>query len=272
VSLPLEIANSGTGRLDWELDVRGTWLEVTPVSGVCDTGEKVTAQVNAYALAVDGESGQAWLTVRSNGGRADLPASVALSSPLLSVEPQHLDLASENYALSSQTIRISNRGVGELQGTIEALVSWLTCSQTSFVCPTGVSVEIEVQVNLENLQEGTYNALDAIRVESNGGTEAIEANLTLNLTPRLHVSAQELRFGDETELVFALENQGYGTLRVQIVPTAQWIAVNHKEWTVKAGKQAHVRVSLSDAPSNATGSVEIRAPGRTIHLPICREQ
>jgi serine/threonine protein kinase len=271
-SLPFEIANSGTGKLEWELDVRGTWLEVAPTSGVCDTGETVTAQANAYALAVDGNSGQAWLTVRSNGGRADLPASVALSSPLLSVEPQYLELASENYAPSSQTIRISNRGVGELRGTVEALVSWLTCSQSSFACPTGVSTEIDVQVNLENLQEGTYNALDAIRVESNGGTEAIEANLALNLTPRLHVSPQELHFGDETEIVFALENQGYGTLRVQIVPTARWIAVNHREWTVKAGKKARVRVSLSDAPSDAAGSIEIRAPGETIHLPICREQ
>ena len=267
-SLPLEITNSGTGELDWEIDVRGTWLEVIPSSGTCDSGETASPQVNAYALAVDGESGQAWLTVRSNGGRVDLPASVALSSPMLVIEPRFLSLVSENYAPSSQSIRISNRGVGELRGTVEAQVPWLTCSPITFACPTGVSMQVDVHANLEGLQENTYSSPDAIRIESNGGVDTIEADLRLSLSPMLYVSTRELQFGDRTEMTFEIENQGYGTLRVQVTPTERWITVNHREWTVKAGKKARVHVSLSDAASDATGSLEIHAQEESIRLPI----
>ena len=100
--------------------------------------------VNAYALAVDGESGQAWLSIHSNAGRVDLPASVALSSPLLSVEPLLLTLDSENFEPAVQTLRVTNRGVGTLTGSIQSQVAWLSSEPTHFDCATGAAVEIEV--------------------------------------------------------------------------------------------------------------------------------
>jgi hypothetical protein len=267
-SLPLEITNSGTGELEWEIELRGTWLETSDTSGTCGPGKTTIVDVNAYALAVDGDQGQAWLTVRSNGGRIDLPASVTLSSPRLVVEPQHIDLSSENYAPAVETVRISNRGVGALTGTIESQVPWLTCSSGIFACPTGVSAQIAVQATLDDLGAGTYSAQEAILVDSNGGTEAIKASLTLTLAPRLHVSVQELHIGHETEATFEIENQGLGTLRVQVAPKASWVSVDRNRWTIKAGKKARVRVSLSEAPPGAVGSLEIQAPNRTIQLPI----
>jgi hypothetical protein len=48
---------------------------------------------------VEGGTGRAWLTVRSNGGQAEILASVSLSSPVLMVDALELDLGtSENYA------------------------------------------------------------------------------------------------------------------------------------------------------------------------------
>jgi serine/threonine protein kinase len=267
-SLELEISNVGTGELEWRTAVQGTWLEIVPPSGTCGPGEKVAIQINAYALAVDGDAGQAWLTVRSNGGRIDLPASVALSSPSLAVEPLLLDLQSENYAPVTQTLRISNRGVGKLQGTIRLQVPWLRCEPQEFECATGVSTQIQVQANLEDLREGTYTAVDALRIESNAGNQEISASLALSLTPSLHLSRDALEFDEASPGSFQIENQGYGTLRVQTVSTQDWIAVNRQEWTIKAHKKARVQVTLLDPPAEGEGSIEVRTPDEVIHLPV----
>jgi len=259
-SVPLEIVNRGTGELAWEITVQGTWIEVIPSSGTCKAGETSTVKVNAYALAVGSESGQAWLTVHSNGGRVDLPASVALSSPMLVVEPLSLELHSENHAPASQVLRVSNRGVGNLEGTIESRVPWLTCRPMSFLCQTGVSAPIEVEAVPEELREGTHHALDALQVTSNAGAESVEATLTLELTPRLKVSTEDLQIDESGKSTFEIENVGEGTLRVQVVPLQDWIAVNRRDWTIKAGKKARVRVTVSDVPAEGTSGVELRTP------------
>jgi hypothetical protein len=272
-TLPLQITNGGNGQLEWRIGVRGTWLEVIPSEGTCDAGETAPVQVNAYALAVDGDSGRGWLTVHSNGGRVDMPASVALSSPALSVEPLTVELESENYAEATQTIRLSNRGVGLLSGTIRPQVPWLTCEPQTFVCETGAATQIQISADLEHLRaheqaQGTQEAPDALVVNSNAGTQEIGARLTLHLTARLHLAPQELRLSDTTEAEFQLENQGYGTLRVHLTPSEPWITVNRQEWTIKARKRARVRVRLVDAPENGQGSIEIRTPDTVTRLPV----
>ncbi len=276
-TLPLEISNAGTGELRWQIEWPTTgqeaWLEVVPASGACGAGEQTTAQVRAYALAVGSESGQAWLTVHSSAGRADLPASVALSAPRLVVEPLRLNLgASENYATLSQTLRVVNRGVGRLQGTVTSRLSWLTCQPPTFDCDSGASVRIEVQARPEGLREGQHSVAEALLVESNAGQETIAARLTVSLVPRLHLASQSLRFsrqGPTTQAV-RLENQGYGTLQVQAIPRADWITVNRKKWTIKGGRKANLEISvaLDAAPPEGTGAVEIRTPDEVLQLTI----
>lgn len=272
VTVPIEITNLGTGELEWEISVRGTWLETVSTHGVCSTGETATAQVRAYAMAVDGDSGSAWLTVNSNGGRVDLPAAVSLSSPQLSVEPQWLNLRSDNYAPVLETARISNRGVGELSGTVEASVPWLKCSPASFSCAAGVSTEIEVRAVLDDLREGSEDALEAIQVQSNGGTETIGARLTLALAPELALSTDHIDLGATGKGAFELENRGYGTLRAQVLPQQDWLTVSRQDWTLKAGRRARVQVSLVDAPPGpppeAEGTIKVHTPDSVVHLTV----
>ena len=273
--LSLEITNSGTGQLEWRIETRGTWLEVVPVQGRCGAGETATVQVNAYALAVDGTSGRAWLTVHSNGGRIDMSASVALSSPALSVEPLFIELESENYAQAVQTIRLSNRGVGTLSGTITSQVPWLTCEPGAFECAAGVAVQIQVRASMDDLQASertrtheTQEVSNALIVQSNAGTQEIDARLTVLLTPRLKLAPSALELEQDAEAAFYLENEGYGTLRVHLASDRSWIAVNRQEWTIKARKRARVRVRLLDAPEKGRGNIEIHTPDAVTLLPV----
>jgi len=276
-TLPLELANPGTGELQWRIEwpKKGpdAWLEVTPASGTCRAGEQTVVQVKAYALAVGGDAGQAWLTVHSNAGRADLPASVALSAPTLVVEPLALDFGvSENYAPVSKTLRVSNRGVGRLQGAVTARVPWLSCQPETFECDSGASALIEVQALSEGLREGDHHAADALQVDSNGGRDEVSARLAVALVPRLHLSSSSLHFsrGGPAKQQIQMENQGYGALRVQVVPRTGWIRVNRREWTIKRGRKTclEISVALDDVPSDERGTVEIRTPDEVTHLAI----
>lgn len=267
-TLPLEIANDGTGELSWQAQAQGTWVEVVPSEGVCPAGQAVTVSVNAYALAVEGESGQAWITVRSNAGRADLPVRVGLSAPRLAVEALSLELESENYAPAMQTWRIFNRGVGRLSGTVVSRVPWLIVETGQFECEAGMSVPVEVRANLEGLREGRVEADDALRIESNGGEQEIAVSLTLVLVPQLSVGVQELSFGPEKELILPVENRGYGSLRVQVSPCVGWIAVDRRDWTIKGQKKIGVRVSLVGDPPADEGDLEIRTADQVVRLSV----
>jgi hypothetical protein len=280
-TLPLGIANAGTGELKWQLEwpTKGqeAWLEANLSSGTCGAGESTVVQVKAYALAVGAEAGQSWLTVHSNAGRADLPASVTLSAPRLIVEPLTLDLGvSENYAPALQTLRLSNRGVGTLQGTITARVPWLSCQPQTFECDTGASVQIQVQALPEGLREGNYHSASALGIESNGGNEEIGARLRVALVPRLDLSSQSLSFsrqGPETQHIW-LENQGYGVLRVNVIPKADWIRVNRRKWTIKSGRKARLEITtaLDGAPVGGAGAVEIHTPDEVTQLSVQMEE
>ncbi|MBN1581476.1 MAG: protein kinase [Anaerolineae bacterium] len=271
--LPLEITNNGTGELNWQIETRGTWIEALPTTGVCGTGETSTIQINAYALAVSGESGQAWLTVRSNGGRIDLPLRIGLSSPQLAVEPLALDLTSTNFEPSSQTLWIFNRGVGELNGIVVTQVPWLIAEPAEFECAAGMSAQIQVRAALEeNAHQGTHYAPDALRVESNAGSREIEASLTLALTPRLHIKTRKLVLKGEQEQTLLLENSGYGSLHVRVTPQQDWISVNRRDWTIKAAKTARVQISLNGAPEDVQGSIEIHSGDEVIRIPVINDQ
>lgn len=270
-TLSLTIANAGTGELQWEVDNRGTWLEIEPTSGVCQPGQETTLAVRAYALAVGGEADRAWLTVRSNGGQAEVFASVSLSSPVLMVDALDLDLGtSENYAPVAQWLGISNRGVGPLRGTITPQVPWLTVGPPAFECPTGASLQVRVQAIPEGLRAGSNDIAGALLVESNGGNEEIGVHLDVVLVPNLVVRPESLTFKSDgpSELELVLENDGYGAERVQVSPEASWLKVNRGKCTVKGGRTVRIKMWADGAEPGSESVIEVKTDERTWRLPV----
>lgn len=270
-TLNLTIANAGTGELDWEVENRGAWLEITPTRGVCHPGQESTVTVKAYALAVGGETDRAWLTVRSNGGQAEVFATVSVSSPVLRVDALELDLGtSRNYAPVAQWLGISNRGVGLLHGTITAQVPWLAVDPPVFECPTGASLQVRVQATPEGLRPGANHVAGALLVESNGGNEEIGVHLDVALLPELIVRPESLTFKSDgpSELELTLENKGYGAERVWVVPEAPWLKVDRGECTVKRGRVIRLKVQASGAEPGAESAIEFKAGEWTWRLPV----
>jgi hypothetical protein len=44
--------------------------------------------------------------------------------------------------------------------------------------------------------------------------------------------------------------------------------VNRKEWSIKAGKKANIKTTLLDPALTTEAGIEIRAPDKTIYIPI----
>jgi hypothetical protein len=66
-----------------------------------------------------------------------------------------------------------------------------------------------------------------------------------------------------------LENCGYDTLHVTVTPADGWIQINRQEWTIKAGKQARIDVSLLNVPScEAQSHIDVRAMDRVVQIPV----
>jgi hypothetical protein len=93
--------------------------------------------------------------------------------------------------------------------------------------------------------------------------------LELDLQPQLRLLSEELSLGADGVVPLRLENSGYGTLYVTVTPADSWLQVNRREWTIKAGKKAQVKVSLLDPPSaGARGHINVHALDRVVQVPV----
>jgi hypothetical protein len=88
--------------------------------------------------------------------------------------------------------------------------------------------------------------------------------------PNLVVRPESFTFKSDgpLELELVLENDGYGTERVQVVPEASWLKVNRGKCTVKGGRVVRVKVRASGAEAGAESVIEVRTDERTWRLPV----
>ena len=286
----LLIRNEGSGTLEWRLEGEFTWLEVSPRQGECTSGETTAIEINGFALALpEGTiSAQAVLHLESNGGHLDIPISVAIAEPILTVLPLLLDLGiSENYAPLEGVFRIANRGGGHLSGEITSEVPWLRAFPSSFDCATGSVVEIGVFADPQSLAEGEILVPSALVVDSSSGLETVDVRLEIVPRPILEVipqalvlSVSEIEEGDIVEehpsptQVLSMANQGYGALRVRYQPTVEWLTTDRGSSTLRHGRRAQVIVSLNVATWRAGGKsqeayVDIRSGEDTlVSIPV----
>ena len=273
----LHLRNEGSGTLEWHLKGEFTWLEVSPRQGRCAPGETVDIQVNGFALALPAgtTSAQELLRIESNGGQFEVPISVAIAAPTLTVLPLLLDLGtSENYAPLQETLRIANHGGGHLTGSVNSQVEWLSVEPTSFDCTAGMVADITVSADTQGLPEGETFVPDALLVVSNGGQETVGVRLEVLLRPILEVTPEALTFSvgaaeGENVLteILTLANRGYGALRVRFQPTVEWLTTDRGSRTLRHGRHVRVKVSLNVAAWREVGgeaSLEIRAGRDTL--------
>jgi hypothetical protein len=281
----LSIANDGTGRLAWNAQTDVQWLEFAPRAGACEAGETCALTLTAYGLALESgvEAAQGALIINSDGGRAKIPLRIALAAPRLEVDTALLDLGtSVNRVSVSGSLRIFNRGLGLLRGSISVDQIWLTIDRASFECATGRSVEVHVGTDMEEFPQEMPSAGGLIKIESNGGVSEIEVRVKAVLAPHIVLASEAIYLarpepGEPPQGRLIIKNTGQAVAHVRMVASSSRLVLSRELCDIKPDKSVRIAIRWEGPQPTepaqeshidiTSGDQELRVPVRFEDLP-----
>jgi hypothetical protein len=274
----LLLANDGTGPLAWAAQTDAQWLEMQPRSGVCQPGEAASVRLAAYALALEAgvTVAESTLAITSDGGRVKLPLRLGIAAPLLATDAPLLDLGiSRNMQPVSGALRLFNRGLGMLRGTLLSDRLWLSVDRVSFECDMGRSIEVGVRSDMDEFPKGATRDAALVTVESNGGQAQIEVTLAVELAPDIEAPdaliLEQGAAGQPLQGRLVLRNAGLATARVELSASDEAIAISRQVVDIKAGKSARIVVQWERPlpPEQAAQRViRVACEGETYQVPV----
>ena len=231
----LEIWNSGTGTLNYQVATSAGWMQLSAAAGDSEGPADrdtiaITLQTQGLApgtyhesIQISGDSGVSpktlplTLTVFTEPEIGALPLSIAVTSEL-----------GVNHG--TETLTLWNAGTGTLNFTLTDSTNWIQLSPTSGNS-TGTNDSVSVSVNLLTaiLGVGVHNATITIHGPSGVSPVQIPVQVTVEERPEIAFSAAAFDFSIGTgdgPLVEDLEiwNAGSGTLQYQINSSHSWIS------------------------------------------------
>jgi len=251
--LTVTIVNRGRGYLFGEVISTVPWLKVLTARFGCAGGEQalIHVQPNAHGLTVGRVEAAAGLIVRSVGGEKRLPASIDVLPAVLHADVSQLEFGTVGLGTTRQvTFTLSNRGQGQLVGTLRSLQPWLTISPTSFRLPSRDTQLITCTADPQSLAAGAVSFDRALVVESNGGQLMIGAQLRVR-PPRLKLEPASIDLGTLDLAVpnvggvaeVALSNQGLGVLMGVLKPEADWLTAEPNAFRCQAGQVQRIHLT-----------------------------
>ena len=288
LTLPFSISNTGGQLLSWSVtaDAGSTkWLAVQTRSATIEPKDpqqpnKVTVDTSHLPLGPS----FAYLTINSNGGKAQVTVKVDVippGSPKLNIIPTSLDFGTYVMAMPvpHQSIIVINGGTKVLKWQVNAgNARWLTLdknSSTSWMLQSGGQQAINMAVNT-GLISGTYSA--TVSITSNGGNQHVSVSLVVISPPppqaRLTVSPLSLNFGQlvtsttQTKQVIVNDTGRQPLNWTAIAQTAgsgSWLSIYDSGGTINPGDPSqtiNVKVDATHlATGNYSGTVTITASG-----------
>ncbi len=258
----LVLTNEGTGQLPWTARTDAAWLEITPASGAGEEGSSTPITVRAYGLALPSGTDQARANLMFSGphNRQSVPVTVALSQPILNVEPV-ADLAdSLDLAPARGQIILFNRGVGDLKATVTTMESNVTLSRPEVLIPSGRSAAVEVAVTpAEDWEPGERAMAAALQVASNGGDAEVDLRFRVSVRPKLEVAPDRLVLRIDSGGAIIVRNVGKATVSGTVKVSDGWLKVTPERLTIRSGRRARLEVSAIAMPEieDATATVSI---------------
>lgn len=248
--LTVTIVNRERGYLFGQVVSTVPWLKVLTTHFGCASGEQalIRVQPNAHGLTIGRVEAAAGLVVRSVGGEKRLPATVDVLPAVLHADVAQLEFGTVGLGTTGQvTFTITNRGHGQLVGTLRSLQPWLTISPTNFRLPSRSTQAITCTADPQSLSDGANTFNHALVVESNGGQLVLGAQLRVR-PPRLKFEPAAIDFGTLDLAVpnvgrtveVALSNQGPGVLMGVLKPEEDWLSVEPAAFRCQTGQTQRV--------------------------------
>ncbi|MBI2321853.1 MAG: DnaJ domain-containing protein [Chloroflexi bacterium] len=164
----VDVRNVGGGLLHGVVSASEGWLRFTPATF---DANRLTVQVFAsVSMLAPGEVHRATLTIRTNGGTAQVEIQARVrrpAGPEAVLQPAHLLLGNLPHGLvTAATVELRNGGAGTLHGTAAAHQPWLRVEPARFV---GNLLTLTVAVDLRPLTPG-LDHYSAVELCTNAGT------------------------------------------------------------------------------------------------------
>jgi hypothetical protein len=274
-SLSFDVANIGTGTLNWTIDQpvynqEPGWItSIAPTSGTTTSSQARTIMVTVSRAGLAPATYTATIPISSDGGAQNVSVSMSvLPAPVLSVNPKSLDFSTTTTSLS---FNVTNTGSGTLNWTIAQPVynqepGWITSiAPTSGTTTSSQARTIMVAVTRAGLAPGPHTA--TIPISSDGGAQDVSVSMSVLPAPVLSVNPVALDFGTASDtLTFEIENIGTGTFSWSIGEIVYnqgsgWISVSPTpgETSTETGSAAVTVSRVSLAPGTYTATIQVNS-------------
>ena len=278
----LSITNDGNGALAWNATTNAAWVELSRTLGVCEAGQSQEITLTAYGLALESEArtASATLVINSDGGRVKVELRVGIAAPQLDVDTRLLDLGpSINMKPITGALRVFNRGLGLLTGSVAVDRPWLVPDRLSFECATGRSIEIHLTSDMDEFPTGMAGDIGMLQITSNGGNADVRVALDVLTAPEIAALEPEvvLQQSAETEgasLIghLTIKNVGLAAAHIVMQASASQLVLSRSTYEIKPGKSVRVRIEYPASERNDAGSealyVTATSGTQTVRVPV----
>ncbi len=223
------IANVGSGTLDWTASEIAAWFDLSAYSGTAPSTVDVSVNIAGLSAGTHVE------TVTVDGGSAaNSPQNVTIilvlapPPPVIALSQTVFDFEATEGEKANlyDTLTITNAGGGTLEWAAAKTQAWLTLDPTSGTAPS----DMELLVNTTGLGVGLHK--DSIAISDPDATNSpqkVYVNLTINAPPpEIGLSQALFTFeateGEKANLydTLTITNTGGGTLN--------WTGANAEAW------------------------------------------
>jgi len=168
--MSLNIQNTGTGLLTWNVTDDKSWLSISPQSGTTENEvDELTVTIDRLNQSPGVQTGT--IIISSDGGNQNISVQFTIpDEPTLSVTPSSLDFGSEQTVLP---ISIANAGSGDLSWSVSDNQAWIVANPTAGTNDGTVNITI----SRDGVSPGNYSG--TVTIDSDGGTDYVEISMTM---------------------------------------------------------------------------------------------
>jgi serine/threonine protein kinase len=179
-----------------------------------------------------------------------------LQPPALMVGTPALDFGAVSKGEARELdVQVANRGRGYLYGTLKSNAPWLTVAAPHVGCLPGATQTIKVGINTRALKEGSHGVAAALEIDTNGGRQALAAQVQVTWAPALTIApSKRLDFGDvpvgtgaPVTRLLTISNSGGGTLEGRITWDGGWFSLAGHDFWLASGQKMDVQAMANSA-------------------------
>lgn len=266
------VANTGDGRLDCTVTADVSWVMVlTPTLKVGPRKRRrVEFRIDAPSMPLGTSVGT--IRVRTNGGDADVPLSVAVVEPRPELEvlgdAELASVSADGSATGHLAVR--NVGVGLLRLRAEPGDTRVSVTPAEATLSPGPPTRLAVSVSVEGLAGGTHAF--GVRVTSNGGEGRAEVRFRLPVElldlPSM-IDLGDRPAGRPADEALRVRNVGPDPVELRVRAEDPWVRPGAERIVVPPGQMTAVpfRLDLAQGVFGPVASI-IRVEGRTARFAV----